>query len=372
MLKDDRIVKLANNLLTHSTRIQKGERVLIRGHHVTKPLLMELTKQAIALGAQPHVEVMDDDLSAAASMGRTENEYKTMLTWMLNKIENFDAVISAYGTDNDYASKNVPAEIKLLGAKTLRPYSNKIVNEKRWVLLNYPTQSLAQKAKMSLEEFTDYVLNVSTVDYKKMDDAMTPLIDLMNKTDKVRIVAPDTDLTFSIKDIPAVKCAGEYNIPDGEVFTAPVKDSVNGTIHYNTPSPYRGVVYNNVKLTFKDGKIVEATADNDVDKLNEIFDTDEGARFVGEFAIGVNPLIEHPMGDILYDEKIAGSFHFTPGQAYENDADNGNRSAVHWDLVLIQRDEYGGGQIYFDDILIRDNGIFVIDELKGLNPDNLK
>lgn len=175
---------------------------------------------------------------------------------------------------------------------------------------------------------------------KKWSKAQQPLKELMERSDRVRIVSPGTDLTFSIKGIPAVKCAGENNIPDGEVFTAPVKDSVNGTITYNTPCPYRGTVFNNVSLTFKDGKIVEATADNS-DKINEIFETDEGARFVGEFAIGVNPMILHPMGDILFDEKIAGSIHFTPGEAYE-DADNGNRSSVHWDMVLIQRPEYGG------------------------------
>ena len=178
-------------------------------------------------------------------------------------------------------------------------------------------------------------------------------------------------MTFSIKGIPAVPCAGECNIPDGEVFTAPVRESVNGTIQYNTPSPYQGTVFNNVKLEFKDGKIVNATADNDIEKLNEIFNTDEGAKFIGEFAIGVNPLIKHPMGDILFDEKIDGSFHFTPGQAYEGEADNGNRSAIHWDLVLIQRPEYGGGSIYFDDVLIRENGRFVIKELECLNPENL-
>ncbi|TGU85018.1 aminopeptidase, partial [Mesorhizobium sp. M00.F.Ca.ET.186.01.1.1] len=165
-----------------------------------------------------------------------------------------------------------------------------------------------------------------------------------------------------IKGIPAIKCAGEANIPDGEVFTAPVRDSVNGTISYNTPSPYQGFTYDNIKLTFKDGKIIEATA-NDTTKINEVFDTDEGARYVGEFAIGVNPYIQNPMKDILFDEKIDGSFHFTPGQAYD-DAFNGNKSSIHWDLVMIQRPEWGGGEIWFDDRLIRKDGRFVVPELE--------
>ncbi len=203
-----------------------------------------------------------------------------------------------------------------------------------------------------------------------MNEAMQSLKTLMEKTDKVRLVAPGTDLTFSIKGMPAIPCAGDCNIPDGEVFTAPIKDSVNGVIQYNTASPYQGTVFSNVCLEFKDGKIIKATADNNVEQLNEIFNSDEGARYVGEFAIGVNPLIQHPMGDILFDEKIDGSLHFTPGQAYE-EADNGNRSAIHWDLVLIQRPEYGGGSIYFDDVLIRKDGRFVLSELECLNPENL-
>jgi aminopeptidase len=192
----------------------------------------------------------------------------------------------------------------------------------------------------------------------------------MDKTDKVRIVSPNTDLRFSIKGIGAVKCDGKFNIPDGEVFTAPIKDSVNGTIKYNAISQYMGHTFTDVELSFRDGKIVDAESSGNSNKLNEILDTDNGARYIGEFAIGFNPYILDPMNDILFDEKIAGSLHFTPGQAYE-DADNWNRSSIHWDLVLIQRPEYGGGEIWFDDRLIRKDGIFVIPELEALNPENL-
>jgi aminopeptidase len=223
---------------------------------------------------------------------------------------------------------------------------------------------------MSKEAFEDFYFNVCNLDYGKMNKAMDALVELMNKTDKVQLIGKDTNLTFSIKDIPAVKCAGEMNIPDGEVFTAPVRDSVNGVITYNTPSPYQGFTFENVKLTFENGKIIDATA-NDTERINHIFDTDEGARFVGEFAIGVNPYIQHPMQDILFDEKIDGSFHFTPGECYE-EAYNGNHSNIHWDMVMIQRPEYGGGEIYFDDVLIRKDGRFVIKELEALNPENLK
>ena len=229
---------------------------------------------------------------------------------------------------------------------------------------------MAQSAKMSLEAFEDYFYNVCNLDYGKMNDAMDSLKELMERTDKVRLTAKDTDITFSIKDIPAVKCAGECNIPDGEVYTAPVRNSINGKITYNTPSEYNGFTFENVSLTFKDGKIVECTA-NDTERVTKIFDTDEGARYVGEFAIGVNPYVTKPMNNILFDEKIMGSIHFTPGECYD-DAPNGNSSAIHWDLVLIQTPEYGGGEIYFDDVLIRKDGRFILPELLCLNPENLK
>ena len=237
-------------------------------------------------------------------------------------------------------------------------------------MLRYPNNSMAQLANTSLEAFEDFYFDVCTLDYSKMDRAMDALAALMERTDKVHIKGPGTDLTFSIKDIPAIKCAGECNIPDGEVYTAPVKDSMNGIISYNTPSEEQGFTYENIVFEIENGKIVKATS-NDNDRINHLLDTDEGARYFGEFAIGVNPYILEPMKDTLFDEKICGSFHLTPGASYE-DAPNGNKSAVHWDLVMIQRAEYGGGEIYFDDVLIRKDGIFTLPELACLNPENLK
>jgi len=184
----------------------------------------------------------------------------------------------------------------------------------------------------------------------------------------VRLLGPGTDLSFSIKDIPVMKSCGLRNVPDGEVFTAPVKESVNGVITYNCPAIFQGVAFDNIRFRFEKGKIVEATANN-TEKLNQILDTDEGARYIGEFALGLNPYIHHPMRDILFDEKIGGSFHLTPGNAYAT-AFNGNRSAIHWDLISIQTSAYGGGEIWFDDKLVRKDGRFVLTELTGLNPEN--
>ncbi|WP_409291591.1 aminopeptidase [Peribacillus sp. SCS-37] len=368
-MRDNRLTKLANVLLTHSVAIKENERVLIRGSVTAQPLIKELIDGAYSLGAYPYVELMEEEISQHLAMGATREQLETQAAWMLKKYEDVDAVIIVIGEENDSEMSEIPSEKHRIRGEIMKPGTFFYVNNRRWVLLNYPTKGLAQKAGMSTRRFEDYLLDVCTVDYSNMRKAMQPLKELMERTDKVRLVSPGTDLTFSIKGIPAVVCSGENNIPDGEVFTAPVKDSVNGTIAFNTPCPYHGTNFRNVSLTFRDGKIVEASADQ-TEKINKVFDTDEGSRYVGEFAIGVNPMIKEPMGDILFDEKICGSLHFTPGEAYE-DADNGNRSSIHWDMVLIQRPEYGGGEIYFDDVLIRKDGLFVIEELEGLNPERL-
>ena len=244
------------------------------------------------------------------------------------------------------------------------------VPKTKWVVLRYPNGAMAQLSNTSTEAFENFYFDVCTLDYAKMDRAMQPLVDYMSRTDRVRMTGPGTDISFSIKGIGAVPCSGLRNIPDGEVYSAPVKDSVNGTITYNTPSVYQGFTFENVSFTFKDGKIIEAVANN-TQRINQVLDTDEGARYIGEFAIGVNPYILEPMKDILFDEKIQGSIHFTPGNCYE-ETSNGNTSAIHWDLVWIQRPEYGGGEIYFDDVLIRKDGRFVVPELESLNPEHLK
>lgn len=372
-MRDSRITKLAKQLVNYSVKATKGDHVHIQGHVAAKPLMLEIIKELREVGAYPYVDFMDNDIAREVSLATDEKRLEKLIEFTKPKYEGIDCSIRIYADDNDYFQIDVPDEKKQLIQKTLRPIKDIIIGQKRWVLLNYPIPTLAHKAKMTNEQFFDYVMDVSTVDYAKMSAAMSNLVKLMDSTDKVRITGPETDLSFSLKGLKSIPCAGELNIPDGEVFSAPVKESVNGTVKYNTPSSYFGNVYEGVKLTFKDGKIIEATCDNERDneKLNKVFETDEGARFVGEFAIGVNPLITEPMGDILYDEKIMGSFHFTPGQAYDGVADNGNKSAVHWDLVCIQRPEYGGGEIWFDDVLIRKDGVFVVDELLPLNPENL-
>jgi len=288
-----------------------------------------------------------------------------------HRMERMLAYVGLRGSHNVMEMSDVSTDaMRLYERHWLKPVHFDIrVPKTRWVVLRWPTPSMAQQANMSTEAFEDYYFDVCLLKYDKMEQAAARLKDRMDRTVQVRLTAPGTDLSFNIKDIPTVACAGGRNIPDGECFTAPVRDSVNGIIQFNTPTLYHGVTFTDVRLTFKDGKIVEAMG-NPAQKLNEILDIDEGARYVGEFAIGFNPYITQPMLDILFDEKIAGSLHFTPGQAYE-EADNGNRSAIHWDMVLIQTSEFGGGTIAFDGEVVREDGVFIESELESLNPDRL-
>lgn len=369
---DNRNQLLAYNLINYSVQLQKGEKLLIeaRGHECEE-LVNAIIEEAYKVGALPFVNFESTVIKRELLLNITEEQIKIMADVGCKLMNQMDAFIGVSGVSNAYEISDVPVEkIELFNKYYIKPVHYEIRLAKKWVVLRYPTFGMAQAAKKSLKAFTDFYYNVCNLDYKKMNLAMEPLKKLMESTDKVRIIGSGTDISFSIKGMPAVKCAGEKNIPDGEIYTAPVKNSVNGYITYNTPSMQDGFTYENVKLKFKDGKIITATA-NDTERISKVFDRDEGARYIGEFAIGVNPYITDPMNNILFDEKIMGSFHFTPGNSYE-DADNTNRSSLHWDLVCIQTPEYGGGEIYFDNILIRKNGRFVLPELQVLNPENLK
>jgi len=367
---DERITKLAHNLVNNSCKVQKGEHVLINTiGQDTIDLARALIKEIHQAGGYPHIELKDTSITREMYLAASETQLTEMNDYELYKMKKMDAFIGIRSTDNTYEYVDVPNENIELTDKLMDPVLRERVDHSKWVVLRYPNGSMAQAAKMSKEAFEDYYFNVCNLDYAKMADAMEHLKKMMEATDKVTIKGLDTDLTFSIKGIPVIPCAGEMNIPDGEIYTAPVKDSINGTLSYNTPNQYMGFVFEKIKFTFENGKIVDAVS-NDTKKINSILDTDEGSRFIGEFAIGVNPYITKPMLDTLFDEKITGSFHFTPGASYE-DAFNGNKSAVHWDLVCMQTPEYGGGELYFDGKLIRKDGRFVLPELECLNPENL-
>ncbi len=371
-MKDSRVEKLAESIINYAIELKSGENVLIEVNGLEIPLAQALVKYAYQAGGVPFLTINNNTLLREVLKGITLEQAESMARWDVARMKEMQAYVGIRAGENANELADIPSEkMSIYQSHYLKPvHSDQRVPHTRWVVMRYPNASMAQLANMSIEGFEDFYFNVCNLDYSKMSVAMDPLVELMERTDKVRITGPGTDLTFSIKGMPAIKCDGHLNIPDGEVFSAPLRESVNGRISYNTPALYQGFTYESIVLEFKDGKIVKATA-NDTERIEDVFNTDEGARYIGEFAIGVNPYILTPMKDTLFDEKIDGSFHFTPGNCYDN-CYNGNKSAIHWDLVCIQRPEYGGGEIYFDDILIRKDGRFVIPELQGLNPENLK
>lgn len=366
-MADQRQIRLAKLLVEYSTKVQKGEKVLINVVDVPVPMVEELVKAVYEAGGFPIVNIWNQRIERAIVEGASEASLKAWADVDMYRMKQMDVFIGIRGVANVRELATIPDQNNLASLHYSKPVHMDIrVPKTRWVVLRYPTEVMALQANMGTREFEDFFYKVCTdVDYAAMAGAMAEAKKHLDTVDNVHIVAPGTDLRFSVKNIPWVPCAGEMNIPDGEIYTAPVKDSVNGTITYNTPSTNGGHLFTGIRFTFKDGKIVEAHADDDR-LLNEILDRDEGARYVGEFALGCNPQILHPMDNTLFDEKIAGSFHFTPGNAYE-DADNTNRSSVHWDLIQIQTPEYGGGEIYFDGVLVRKDGVFVDERLAMLN-----
>jgi len=368
---EDKIKTLTDIIVNYSLDVKENEKVLITyQNHNCNTLVKELIKKIVLRKGIVFVNYNDPDINTFLKENTTTKRIDLIKEYQKFEVDNFDSFIDIRYNLNDYETKNIPDSIRDEIKKKTYDIHDKRVNERKWVLLNYPSYVDSFKSKMKYEDFVNYCLEVMTIDYLKMKKDIVPLQKLLDKTKKVQIKGIGTNLTFSIKGMKSIPCTGEMNIPDGEIFTCPVKTSVNGVITYNTTSTYNGEVFSNICLQFKDGKIISATCSEEEknEKLNKIFDTDKGSRYIGEFSLGLNPRILHPMGDILFDEKIIGSIHFTPGSAYK-ECYNGNNSNIHWDLVLIQRKEYGGGELYFDDVLIRKDGVFITDELKHLNYD---
>ena len=372
---DERITRLAENVLKNSVALKKGEKIYIEAFsESTRDLLNEFIRIAVKIGATPFYFYNDNSFVKNLIMTASAEQIEQYAEWHAALMDDMDCYVAVRGYDDLFALADVPAaKMKLYNSI----YYNKVhfdrrIAKTRWCVMRYPNDTMAAVSKMSRTSLEDFFFDACLVDYKKMGKAMQPLKKLMDKTDKVRIKGPDTDLSFSIKNLKAVVCDGAMNIPDGEVYTAPVKDSINGHIRFNTDTVYGGVFYSNVYLEFENGRIVKAVSRANNDKLQKQINADDGARYMGEFAIGVNPYIRKEMLDILFDEKIACSLHMAIGNSYNDETFNGNRSSVHWDLVLIQDKTHGGGEIWFDDVLVRKDGVFVLKELQGLNPDKLK
>lgn len=371
-MPDPRYEKLAHVLTGHATRVQPGEFVLIETFDIPDDMTIALIRSVREHSGRPLVSIKHNRIQRELIRGSEAENLALIGDVEAYRMDRVQAYIGVRGSHNISELSDVATQdMERYEKAWLQPVHFDIrVPRTKWCVLRWPTPSMAQQAEQSTESFEDFYFDACTLDYDRMAAALEPLHARMSRTDRVQITGPGTDLSFSIKDIPVKPCTGERNIPDGECFTAPVKDSVEGTIAFNTPTLYRGTRFSDIVLTFNNGKIVEATADRS-DALNAVLDTDPGARYIGEFAIGFNPHITRPMLDTLFDEKIAGSLHLTPGRAYD-EADNGNRSVIHWDIVTIQTPEYGGGEIRFDEEIIRKDGRFVVEDLDGLNPENLR
>src|SRR6266480_2400718 len=364
-MHDARFDKLAKLLVEYSIRLKRNETVLVEAFDIPDEMTVALIRAVRKVGGVPLAQTYHARVNRAIALEASDKQLNLIASHELARMKKMNAYIAVRGSNNVTELSDVPPETMKLVARKMRPVQDQRVKKTKWVVLRWPTPSMAQLAGMSTEAFEDFYFDVCTLDYRKLLPGMKSLKQLMQKTDRVQIKGPGTDLRFSIKGIRAVICGGDRNIPDGEVFSCPVKDSINGHVTFNAPSIYQGIAFDAIRLEFKSGRIVDATS-NETQKLNKILDSDAGARYAGEFSLGFNPRVLQPMRDILFDEKIAGSFHLTPGQAYE-EADNGNRSQVHWDMVSIQRPDYGGGEIYFDGKPVRKDGRFLLNQLRSLN-----
>lgn len=363
--------KLARMLVNYSVKAGPGDLVFIQVSGLDSlSLAAACVEETAKAGAAPYLHIVDAEIQRKFLRVADEKVFKRLAQLELKQMKDATCFIGIRGANNIFETSDVPAsQMESYMRAVVKPvHLEERVKRTRWCVLRYPNESFAQMAGTSTEAFRDFYYSVCLVDYAKMARDSQPLKKLMDKTDRVHIKGPGTDIEFSIKNIPSIPCCGEMNVPDGECFTAPVKTSVNGTVSFTAPTVYQGSPFDNVRLTFEKGKVVEATAADGAQtkKLNSILDQDAGARYLGEFSLAYNPKVLHPMRDILFDEKIAGSFHMALGQAYD-EASNGNKSAIHWDMVCIQRPDYGGGEIYFDGKLIRKNGKFLPKELIPLN-----
>jgi len=352
---DHRIGRFADMLLEHSLNIQEGDNVVIRSGYLAKPLIEEFYKKAIDKGANVFVHTLSDSRRKYFMENAGKKQLENMNSIYESIYDKADAVLVIEAPENTKHLMNVPPRKNMEYNKALAPVLKKIMS-KRWVLTNYPVEAFAQDACMSLEEYEDFLFDAVLVDYKKMDRDMDKIIGIFDEANIIRIVGRETDITFSIQGRKGTKCSGRNNVPDGEIFYSPVTNSANGYVFFEFPAIRYGNQVDNVRLEFRDGKIINARADNNEQFLNQMLDTDEGARYLGEFGIGLNYGIKRFIKNILFDEKIGGTIHLAAGNSYEGSGGD-NCSVLHWDMIKELRDS---GEIYADNRRVMKNGVYLI------------
>lgn len=358
--------KLAKKILEFSCELEEDQHVMLQLIGMNGiGLLRALASHARDMGAIPFIQIEDTETKRILMETGDDNYWKKRAELdQLPLMKKMDAFVGIRASLNIYEQASVSKKAnKAYADNFLDPvHFEERVNNTNWVVLRYPSEAFAMNARMPTNEFEEFYYKACLLDYSELAEAMKPLQDRLEITDKIRLEGEGTDIEFSVKGQTWIPCFGKRNIPDGELFSSPILSSVNGVITY-APSVYRGQPFEYVKLEVRDGVVVDSDSSNN-EALEDILDTDPGARQFGEFSFGLNPVIEEPMYDILFDEKIYGSNHLTLGNDYEI-APNGNESSIHWDLVCI------GAEVYLDGEKIREGRKFIVDDLKGLNPENL-
>jgi len=368
-MPDPRIEKLAAVLVDYSVAVKPGDKVMIQGSTVAEPLLKEVYTKVLQAGGHPLVLARLPGMNELMFRHASDEQLKHVPEPVKLVIETYDASITIMSSMNTKALTNVdPAKMVLVNRaqtdlmKTM--LGRMATGEFRWVGTLFPTNAHAQDAEMSLGEYEDFVYGACLPDmedpvsyWKRFSAWQQKIVGWFKGKERVHVIGPETDLHLNITDRIFINCDGRENMPDGEVFTGPVEDSVEGHVYFSYPAIYQGREVTGVRLWFEKGRVVKATAEKNEDFLLQMLDTDEGSRYVGEFAIGTNEGITRFTGEILFDEKINGSFHMALG-ASPPESGGKNESAIHWDMVCDLRD---GGEIWVDDELLYQNGKFVIE-----------
>jgi aminopeptidase len=355
-MPDPRVKRLAKILVGHSLGVKRGETVLIASSsELAKPLVLEVFREVLTSGGHPLTGVAFEEMQGIFFRTASRAQLLNLPRTKLYEAKNIDCFVNIMAPINRKALSSVDPRKMGTRMKALRPIQKTIVNKKRWILANYPTNALAQEADMSLAEYEDFLYRATNIDWQKVKRKEMKLKRVLDRGRKVRIVGRDTDLVIGIRGRKAIPCYGERNMPDGEVFLSPVENTAEGHIYYEMPAIYQGREVTGIRLRFKKGKVIEAHADKNERFLLDMLETDRGARYLGELGVGVNYGIKNFSKDILFDEKIGGTVHLAVGASYE-EAQGKNKSAIHWDMI---KDLRKGGALYVDGKLIQRNGKFL-------------
>ncbi len=367
-MADPRIEKLAQLIVNYSVAVRAGDKVAISSTTLAQPLLKEVYKEVLRAGGHPYVAAAVPELDEIFFKYASQKQLTHVPKPLELIMETYDVRISIIAESNTRSLANVDPSKMVLQQQArsgiMRTFMRRsAAGQLRWTVAPFPTNALAQDGDMGLLEYEDFVYQACMPDmtdpigyWKDFSRRQQAIVDWLKDKKVIHVKGPETDLSLSVEDRPFQNCDGHFNIPDGEIFTGPVEDSVEGHVYFSYPAIYGGREVDGVRLQFEKGKVVKATAVKNEEYLRKTIGTDEGASSVGEFAIGTNEGIQKFTREILFDEKIGGSFHMALGAGYPETGSR-NESAIHWDMICDLR---SGGEITADGELLYKNGKFVL------------